>query len=144
MATETEPGPMAVLERLHAAMNQHDLDALVACFDPDYQSAQPVHPDRVFRGREQVRKNWGAIFSGTPDIQGKLLQAAIGGDTVWAEWQWAGTRADGSRLDMRGVTLFGIQDDRIIWGRLYMEPVQASGAGIDASVAEMSKGSSQR
>ena len=35
-----------VFERLHDAQNRHDLDAFVACFDSDYRSEQPVHPDR--------------------------------------------------------------------------------------------------
>jgi hypothetical protein len=35
---------------------------------------------------------------------------------------------------MRGVTIFGVRDDLIVWGRLYMEPVQATGAGIDAQI----------
>jgi hypothetical protein len=58
-----------VLERLHDAQNRHDLDAFVACFDPEYRSEQPVHPDRAFVGREQVRKNWAEVFAGVPDFQ---------------------------------------------------------------------------
>jgi hypothetical protein len=46
-----------VLERLRDAQNGHDLDAFVACFDPQYRSEQPVHPDRAFVGSEQVRSN---------------------------------------------------------------------------------------
>lgn len=143
MASETHPRPTAVLERLHAAMNQHHLETFLECFDANYQSAQPVHPDRGFGGREQVRKNWAAIFSGVRDFQAKLLHTAAEGDTAWAEWQWTGTRADGTRLDMRGVTLFGVQAGRITWGRLYMEPVEEVGTGIDAAVTEMAKGSQQ-
>ena len=52
--------------RLQAAMNAHDLEAFVACFVEDYDSVQPAHPDRAFRGREQVRANWSAVFSGGP------------------------------------------------------------------------------
>ena len=141
MAAETHPSPTAVLERLHTAMNQHNLETFLECFDANYQSAQPVHPDRGFGGREQVRKNWAAIFSGVPDFQAKLLNSTAEGDTAWAEWQWTGTRADGTRLDIRGVTLFGVQADRITWGRLYMEPVQDAGTGIDAAVTKMAKGS---
>lgn len=144
MASETHPNPTEVLERLHTAMNHHHLDTFLECFDANYQSAQPVHPDRGFSGREQVRKNWAAIFGGVPDFQAKLLSSTAEGDTAWAEWQWTGTRADGSRLDMRGVTLFGIQDGRITWGRLYMEPVQEPGAGIDSAVTEFARGSRQR
>src|SRR5258708_1373230 len=143
MAIPTQSSPKSVLTQLQAAQNQHDLEAFLTCFDPNYQSEQPAHPDRAFGGREQVRKNWSAIFSTFSDFQSELLLTARGGDTLWAGWRWYGTRADGTRLDLRGVTIFGVRDDRITWGRLYMEDVQEMGAGIDAAVKGMTKGSQQ-
>jgi ketosteroid isomerase-like protein len=77
-----------VLERLRDAQNSHDLDAFVACFDPQYRSEQPVHPDRAFVGSEQARKNWAEVFAGVPDFQAELLRLASQGDTGWAEWHW--------------------------------------------------------
>jgi ketosteroid isomerase-like protein len=136
----TEPSPLSVIERLQAAQNQHDLEAFLDCIDPDYESEQPLHPHSAFRGREQVRKNWSAIFSGVPDFHAELLRSATEGDTGWAEWHWSGTYADGTRLAMRGVTIFGVRDDRIIWGRLFMEPVQETGAGIDAQMQTWAHG----
>jgi hypothetical protein len=79
-----------VAERLLAAMNARDIEAFVACFAEDYESEQPAHPDRAFVGREQVRENWSAIFSGVPD--------------------------------------------EMTWARLYVEPVEQEGAGIEAAV----------
>jgi hypothetical protein len=76
-----------VLERLRRAVNQHDLEAFVACFHRDYCSEQPVHPDRDFGGREQVRTNWKALFEGIPDFHSELLATATEGDTVWSESQ---------------------------------------------------------
>src|SRR5437773_5724429 len=43
--------PADVLERLHLAMNRHDLEAFLDCLDPSYRSEQPVHPNRGFGGR---------------------------------------------------------------------------------------------
>jgi hypothetical protein len=129
-----------VLERLRDAQNRHDLDAFVACFDPDYRSEQPLHPDRAFAGRQQVRANWAEVFAGVPDFHADLLRSAQAGDTGWAEWHWHGTRADGTRLDMRGVTIFGVRGDRIVWGRLYLEDVEAAGQGIDQAVEHMAGG----
>ena len=143
MEIPAQSNPKSVLTQLQDAQNQHDLEAFVACFDPNYQSEQPTHPDRAFGGREQVRRNWSAIFSSFSDFRSELIRAASMGDTVWAEWRWYGTRADGTRLDLRGVTIFGVRDGRITWGRLYMESVQERGAGIDASVKGMTKGSQQ-
>src|SRR5215207_10128758 len=85
-------------------MHRHDLAAFVACFDADYDSEQPAHPDRRFRSREQVERYWSAMFAGLPDFRADLLRSAVAGDTVWAEWRWQGTRADGTTLDARGRT----------------------------------------
>ena len=119
----------AVLERLQQAQNSHDLDAFVACFAPEYQSAQPIHPDRAFQGAEQVRKNWTTIFQDVPDFHAELLRSEVDGDTVWAEWYWFGTKRDGEQFAVRGVTIMGVNADQIMWGRLYMEPVQEPSGG---------------
>jgi hypothetical protein len=135
--------PTDVLARLLEAQNRHDLDAFVACFDPDYRSEQPVHPDRAFVGDEQVRGNWAEIFAAVPDFRAELLRSAHQGDIRWAEWHWSGTRVDGTRLDMRGVTIFGIGEDRIGWGRLYLEDVETTGRGIDQAVRHIAEGTGQ-
>ena len=118
----------ALLEQLQQALNDHNLEAFVACFAPDYQSAQPIHPERAFQGAEQVRKNWTKIFQDVPDIHAELLRSAVDGDTVWAEWHWFGTNHDGGQFNVCGVTIMGVQADQIMWGRLYMEPVQEPSA----------------
>jgi hypothetical protein len=40
---------------LQRATDARDLEALVACFAPDYRNETPAHPERGFTGREQVR-----------------------------------------------------------------------------------------
>jgi hypothetical protein len=126
-----------LVTRLQAAMNAHDVEAFVACFAEEYDSAQPAHPNRAFRGREQVRANWSAVFTGVPDFHADLVRANAVGDTTWSEWHWEGTQTDGGRLDMAGVIIFGVRDERVAWARLYVEPVEQAGAGIDAAVRDM-------
>jgi ketosteroid isomerase-like protein len=126
-----------VADRLLAALNAHDIDAFVACFDPEYDSVQPVHPDRAFRGSGQVRENWTAVFAGVRDFRAELIRAVTAGDGEWSEWHWTGTQADGTPLDMAGVIVGGVRDGRLAWARLYMEPVQHAGAGIEAAVRDM-------
>jgi ketosteroid isomerase-like protein len=77
-----------VVGRLHAAMNAHDIEAFVECFAEDYDSTQPAHPDRAFRGREQVHANWSAVFTGVPDFRAELVRVDAVGDTAWSEWRW--------------------------------------------------------
>ena len=103
------PG-LDVIGRLRDAMNEHDLEALVGVFDQDVISETPAHPQRTFRGADQVRRNWEQIFAGVPDLRADLLDAVADGDTVWSEWDWSGTRRDGSAHRMRGVTILGLRD----------------------------------
>ena len=77
------------------------------------------------------------MFAGVPDFHADLLHTAGDSETLWTEWRWTGTHADGSPLDMAGVIVFGVRDDRLAWARLYVEPVELEGAGIDAAVRRM-------
>jgi ketosteroid isomerase-like protein len=120
----------AIVERYCRAMNDHDLEALLDCFDPDYESVQPVNPERNIRGRDTVRERWTTILRDVPDFRAEILRTAVEGEEVWNEWRWQGTRADGSEIDVRGVTIVGVRDNRIRWGRFFLEQVGAGGGGM--------------
>jgi ketosteroid isomerase-like protein len=123
-----------VIDRLVVAMNNHDLDSAAGLIHEDYRSEQPLHPDRAFSGRAQMRANWEAMFAGIPDFHAELRRSVQDGDTCWSEWHWTGNPTNGQPLEVRGVTLFQIRDGMIVAGRLYMEDVHHEGAGIDAAV----------
>jgi hypothetical protein len=38
---------------------------------------------------------------------------------------------------MVGVIVCGVRDERMSWARLYLEPVEQAGAGIDAAVRKI-------
>ena len=122
--TQTHSSPKVVFERMIQAANRHDLEAMVACFAPDFRSEQPLHPERAFTGQPGVRNNWSFFFTTIPDIQVVVLGEVEEGDTVWAELHYHGTQTDGKKFTVRGVTIQGIQADQIAWARLYVEPVQ--------------------
>jgi len=129
--------PRDVFARLVAAQNAHDIEALVACFAAGYLSEQPIHPDRAFKGNAQVRKNWSSIFAGVPNFRAELLDAAVEGDTAWGEFEWRGTRRDGSAFHSRGVIIGRVRDGKLAAARLYMSDVDEAGRGIDAAVEGM-------
>jgi len=117
-------------------MNARDVDAFASCFATDYRSEQPAHPARSFNGRAQVHENWTGVFAGVPDFTAELLTFAALGDVEIGEWAWHGNHTDGSAFEMRGTIVLGSSDDLIIWGRLYMEPVEHDGVGIEQMVKE--------
>lgn len=125
-----------LIDRLVDATNRHDLDGLADYFTPEFVNETPVHPARSFTGREQVRRNWGQIFAGVPDLETAILRRSIDGETVWTEWEMRGTRLDGSAHLMRGVGIFGVSDGRFGWIRFYLEPVDQRKVGVDQAVRE--------
>ena len=129
--------PRALMDRLTAAQNAHDLDGMLSCFHEDYRSEQPLFPARAFQGIDQVRANWSALMNAIPGFHAEILQSASEGDVIFVEVRWTGTKADGTPLEERGVIVMGISDDRIRWGRLYVDEVEREGAGIDAAVRRM-------
>jgi ketosteroid isomerase-like protein len=110
----------SLIGRVQAAINAHDLEAFLACFDEAYDSKQPLRPEHSFRGREGVRRNWSANLARVPDLRWDPLDAHFGADEAWCEWRRHGTRLDGTRFDVSGVVIYGIEDGRIVRGRLYV------------------------
>jgi ketosteroid isomerase-like protein len=129
---QAQQGPAAVVQRLVEAINAHDLEGMVALFAEDYVNEWPAHPQRGFRGNEQVRRNWSQIFAGVPDLQARLPRMVVDGDTVWTEWDMSGTRRDGAASVTRGVSIFGVSQGRFAWVRFYLEPVEESSGDVDA------------
>jgi ketosteroid isomerase-like protein len=125
-----------MIERLVQAANEHDLDALVACFAEDYENETPAHPARGFRGRSQVRRNWEHIFAFVPDLRCEVTRSTTDAGVVWTEWEMTGTRRDGSAHCMRGVVIFGVRNDVAQWARFYLEPIDLSAGTVDAAVRE--------
>lgn len=132
VATVTSATAMRLLD----AVNGHDLDALADCFAPAFVNETPAHPARSFTGREQVKENWAQIFGGVPDLQAEIVRTVAQDDTVWIEWEMRGTRRDGTRHLMRGVSIFGDVDGKFAWVRFYLEPVEQGGADVDAAVRQ--------
>lgn len=129
--------PSELIDRLRQSVDDHDLDAVVACFTNDYRNETPAHPGRGFEGSEQVRINWQRIFAGVPNISARVLRTSVTANTVWSEWEMDGTRLDGVPQLLRGVIIFGVAGDLLEWARFYLEPVDTDEGGVDAAVAEI-------
>lgn len=122
------------------AANRHDLDAMVAEFSDDYENITPLHPAQSFTGSAQVRRNWENLFAGIPDLHLTVYNATTAADgTVWMESGNAGTRRDGTRVEMAGVSIFTVRDDLIGAVHFYLEPVDHGTRDIDTAVQDATR-----
>ena len=121
--------PMSVVTRFVNACNRHDADGIYACLHPDFDSIQPMYPARNFRGADQVRRNWQAIFDAEPGFRLTVLRQAAADDTVWLELHGAGDEAE-----VAGVFVMGIQGDRVRWARIYSALVEPLPPGMEPHV----------
>ena len=127
-----EHASTAVVRRLIEALNRHDLDAMIDCFDPRVRTEFPTQPGRGVQGREYIRAYWEQALTSNGDVRAKLFRCAADGDTVLSEWCWHGTRVDGSSFARAGMTVHGIVDDKIAWQRLYLEPIRGDDDTVGA------------
>jgi ketosteroid isomerase-like protein len=123
-----------MVDRLLAATNAHDLEALVSCFAADYVNETPLHPARNFTGRDQVRRNWEQIFAFVPDLRAEVTRSAVDRGVAWTEWAMTGTRRDGSAHRMGGVVIFTVREGVAQSARFYLEPLDDSAATVDDAV----------
>jgi ketosteroid isomerase-like protein len=122
---------LALLERMRAALDAHDLDTFVGFFREDYVGERPRHPGAAVSSREDVRRNWAEVISDVPDLRIEIPAAVQDGNTIWSEWRAYGTARSGAMLELRGVIIFGVQDDQVAWSRMYVEPVEQEGLTLD-------------
>jgi limonene-1,2-epoxide hydrolase len=135
-----DPSLPPVIQRLWQAWNAHDGEALVACLHIDYESQQPLHPERNFSGSDLARQSWSAIFCAIPNLRAELLQHAVIGTRVWTEWRWRGDHVDGPTFTAGGVMIFEIEDDQIISVRAYTETRPMTGPDFDQILDEVLRG----
>ncbi len=116
---------------MRAALDAHDLDTFVGFFREDYVGERPRHPGSPMSSREDVRTNWAEVISDVPDLHVEVLAAVEDGNTIWSEWRAYGTARSGAMLELRGVIIFGVQNDQVAWSRMYLEPVEQEGLTLD-------------
>lgn len=125
------------VDNLVSAVNGRDIDRLVDCFADGYVNLTPAHPARGFTGRQQVRRNWSAIFGAVSDITATVVAQAVDGETIWTEWTMDGTRRDGAEHHMRGVVIFTVAGNQATTAHFYLEPLDTSTSDADSAVATL-------
>lgn len=106
----------ATLDRLFFAFNQHDADAVMACFTADavfFTAAGPTATGRRIEGEAAIRAAFVAVWTEMPDVRWTVRRSRVFDDGGLTEWLFTGTRADGTRLEAEGLDLFTFAGDRV-------------------------------
>jgi ketosteroid isomerase-like protein len=102
------------LERILAAFNAHDLDAIMAFFADDcvLEAPRGQHPwGTRFEGPEQVRAGLSQRFEGLPDVHYGDEEHWVCGDHAVSRWLLTGTTPQGEHVRVRGCDLFDLDPD---------------------------------
>lgn len=106
----------ATMERLAAAFNARDLDALMACMAADcafHASAGPDAEGTRHIGRDAVRAAYAAVFDGFTQSEWGEARHIVDGDAGLSFWRLRATDRAGRKLDVRGCDIFAFDGDLI-------------------------------
>ncbi len=115
--------PRELIDALLDAWNAHDLDAVMACYDPAYDGTD-VGEAASRQGAIALRKMVRRWFRAFPDLRVTPEQVIVQGDQVALGWLLSATHqgafmripATRRRITLRGVSMMTIADGRIARG----------------------------
>jgi ketosteroid isomerase-like protein len=104
------------------AWNDHDLEALMSFMHDDCLFHAVAGPDlmgRTFKGSAEVREGFKAAWQNFPDAAWLDGDHFVAGERGVSESTFAGTKADGSRIEARMVDVFTFKDGKILVKNAY-------------------------
>ncbi|MBL4757469.1 MAG: nuclear transport factor 2 family protein [Rhizobiales bacterium] len=107
---------LELLEKFAAGWNAHNVDALLECMTDDgifYGSAGAEPNGATFTSTDELRSSYSALWATFPDAAWNDVQHFISGERAVTEWRFTGTKADGSKVNVRGCDVFLIRDGKI-------------------------------
>lgn len=106
------PSAKAVVEAKFAAVNRHDVDAVVALYAPDaVVTASDFCAPR--RGREDVRRIYEGIIKGVPDVTADVQEMIVEGDRVAVKFV-VRSRIPGRAFEVPILDFFTVKDGLIV------------------------------
>ncbi len=91
------------------AWNRHDLDAIMAFMVEDCVYEASAGPDpwgKRFEGQAAVREAFAGVWATFPDARWTNAEHHAFGERGLSEWTFYGSRADGTRIEVRGCDLY--------------------------------------
>lgn len=111
---------MMTIENLDAffgrGWNSHDVEFLMTFMAADcvFEGATGTEVCGTrYAGRERVREAFTRVFTTIPDAAFRDVRHVVAGDRGMSEWIFAGTTADGKKVEVNGCDLFTFREGKI-------------------------------
>jgi len=107
---------VADLQAFADAWNRHDADAIMGFMTDDCvfeASAGPQVCGLSYRGKDAVRAAFCDVWKTFPDARWHSPRHFVCDGRGVSEWTFAGTRADGTRVEVNGCDVFTFRDGKI-------------------------------
>ena len=110
----------AVIARMVAAVNEHDVEKCVALYTEDADLQDPRFPDPV-QGKQYVREGFDYFFSAFPDARVEVVRRIVDAPDIAIEWtfeathvgEYLGVRGSGVRYRVLTAAHFRVEDGKI-------------------------------
>jgi ketosteroid isomerase-like protein len=116
MSTENEltKQTLAAVENFNAAINRHDLEAVMKAMTEDcvFDNTNPPPDGNRFVGAAAVRAFWEKFFANNPDAVFEAEEIFATGDRCVVRWVYRKTK-DGKPWHLRGVDVFKIRQGKV-------------------------------
>lgn len=112
----TEHETLLLLDAFAEAFNRHELGALMRLMTEDCVFEASAGPDvegRRHESRTAVAAAFAEVFATYPDARWNDPRHFWAGDRALTEWVFTGTKADGTRVEVKGCDVFTLRDGKI-------------------------------
>ena len=106
----------ATVRRFTAALNAHDIDAVMAEMSDDcvFENTYPPPDGERYTGQAAVRRFWERMLAASPDARFDTEEMFAAGDRCVVRWRYSYTdAASGQRRRLRGVDLFRVRAGKV-------------------------------
>jgi ketosteroid isomerase-like protein len=113
----SEENLVRLLEKFGEAWNRHDIEGLMSCMHEQCVFETVAGPEVYgarHEGMEAVRKAFESAWLTIPDAQWRDARVWVKGDQGVMESTFAGTAADGARIEANMVDLLVFRDGKIL------------------------------
>ena len=112
--SETE-AILTSIQRFNAAVNAHDVDAVMALLTSDsiFENTYPPPDGERFVGAAAVRGFWTDFFRASPNASFTTEEAVACGERAFVRWLYHWTDAQGNAGHIRGVDIFRIREGKV-------------------------------